>query len=99
VYWRWDHIPELADLPPRERRRLWNEATRDRFRVCDLVLLPVIVGICLAAGVAWSSVPRDLSVWIRLPIFLTGFFGFRALVHALLIPRYRPVIRHLRGGG
>jgi hypothetical protein len=99
VYWRWNSIPELADLPPEERKRLWEEARRDPFRLKDFLWLATILGIATGAGVALIYVPKDLSIWIGLPIVLAVVLGLGAVVDALLILRYRPIVRRLRGGG
>ena len=99
MYWRWNRIPELADLPYEERKRLWNEAKRDPFRLTDFLWLAIILGIAVGAGIALIYVPTNLSIWIGLPIFLVVVLGLGALVDALLILRYRPIVRRLRGGG
>jgi hypothetical protein len=67
VYWSWESVPELADLPPRDRRRLWREAWgkvvwRWPVMLGGLVLLPAMLVGCvylvgylaLAVGLGWS---------------------------------------------
>jgi hypothetical protein len=98
VYWRWNRIPELADLPPEERKRLWTEARRDPFRMTDLAWFALVLGVAIGAGLALIWLPRGLNVWIELPAFLILFLGVGALVDAILILRYRPIVRRLRGG-
>ena len=99
MYWRWNRIPELADLPPEERKRLWNEARRDPFRPIDLAWLAMILGIAAGAAVVLIWLPPKLSIWIALPVFLIVFLGVGRLVDAILIRRYRPIVRRLRSGG
>jgi hypothetical protein len=70
MYWRWNRIPELADLPADERKRLWKEALRDPFRPTDILWLAVYLGIGVGSAVALSYVPTTLSSWIWLAIFL-----------------------------
>ena len=99
MYWRWNRIPELADLPPEERKRLWEEARRDPFCPNDLLWLALVLGIAIAGGIVLIYVPKDLNLWIALPIFLAVVFGVGVIVDAILIRRYRPIVRRLRGGG
>ncbi len=99
MYWRWNRIPELADLPPDERKRLWNEALRDPFRLTDLLWFAAILGIGVGAGIALIYLPAKLSIWIALPTYLVVAFALGALGDAILILRYRPIVRRLRGGG
>jgi hypothetical protein len=98
VYWRWKRIPELADLPPEEQKRLWIEARRDPFRPTDLLWLAIVLGIAISIGIALIYVPEHLTIWIGLPVFFVGYFGVGAMVNAILILRYRPVVRRLRCG-
>jgi polyferredoxin len=99
MYWRWNSIPELADLPKAERKRLWTEAKRDPFRWSDLVLLVVILAIAVGMGLlmTWLSA-RLKSIWIGLPVNVLVLLGLGKLVDAILIRRYRPIVRRLRGG-
>ena len=99
MYWRWNRIPELADLPPEERKRLWAEARRDPFRLTDFLWLALILGIAVGTGLAMIYVPKNLNIWIGLPIFLVVVLGLGRLVDALLILRYRRIVRRLRAGG
>ena len=98
MYLRWNRMPELADLPPEERKRLWQAARRDPFRPTDFLWLVVILGIAIGAGIALVYVPTNLSGWIGLPIFLAVDLGLGVVINALLILRYRPIVRRLRGG-
>jgi hypothetical protein len=99
MYWRWNRIPELADLPPEERKRLWSEAKRDPFRPSDILWLGIFLGVCIVGAIALIYLPKNLSIWISLPIFLAVAFGVGAIFDAMLISRYRPIVRRLRGGG
>jgi len=99
MYWRWNRIPELADLPLEERKRLWFEARRDPFRPIDLAWLVVILAIAVGAGLLMILFAPMLGPWIGLPVFGAVIFGLCALVDAILILRYRPIVRRLRGGG
>ena len=97
MYWRWKRIPELADLPPEERKRLWNEARRDPFRVTDLAWLALILGLAIGGGILLIWVSK-LSDWVFVPGLLVLVFGSGPLVNAILIFRYRPIVRRIRGG-
>lgn len=97
MYFRWNRIPELADLPPDERKRLWNEARRDPFRPNDLLWLALILGSLTAAGIALTYFPKGLNIWIALPTFMAVFIGAGAIYDAIMIRRYRPIVRRLRG--
>ena len=79
MYWRWSRIPELADLSPEERKHHWEEARRDPFQPKDLLWFALVLGIAVAAGTALSYVPKDLSIWMSLPVFLIVVFGVCAL--------------------
>ena len=70
MYWRWNRIPELAELPPEERKRLWAEAKRDPFRLTDFLWRALIIGVAIGTGFLLIHVPKGLSIWIGLPIFL-----------------------------
>jgi hypothetical protein len=99
VYWRWSRIPELADLPPEEQKRLWYEARRDPFRPIDLAWLVIILSMAVGAGLLMIWFTPLLGPWIGLPVFVGMILGLGALVDAILIRRYRPIVRRLRGGG
>jgi len=97
MYWRWNRIPELVDLPQDERKRLWDEARRDPFRATDILWLAAITGILVGSAIAFVMyVPKNLPSWIELPIILGEVFALNAIVQSLLILRYRPVVRRLR---
>lgn len=99
MYWRWSRIPELADLPPQERKRLWYKARRDAFHLTDFLWLALILGVMIVAGIALTWLPKNLSIWLGLPITLFVVIGVGALMDAILIHRYRPIVRRLRTGG
>jgi hypothetical protein len=74
VYWSWESVPELADLPPRDRRRLWREAWgkvvwRWPVMLVGLVLLPAML-----IGCVFVLLPAILRGWG----YLVGYVGFAA---------------------
>lgn len=96
MYWRWNRIPELADLPPKERKRLWKEARRDPLRPKDVFYISTIFVVYAVAGFTVLSLTKSMSACISLPVFIGILFGVGAVADALLILRYRPVVRRLR---
>jgi hypothetical protein len=100
MYWRWNRIPELADLPSHERERLWNEARRDPLRLTDGLWVAVILLVVVGAGTLLTFVPTTRPhIWTGLVIFVIMPLGVGTLVEPILILRYRPVVRRLRSGG
>lgn len=55
-----------------------------------------MLGIAGAAGVILILMPPNLSHWIAFPCYLVVVLGIAALVDALMIFRYRPIVRRLR---
>ena len=99
MYFRWKSLPELADLPPARRKEVWREARRDPFRASDVgwaLLLLVVFGV-VAIGVV--LLPKSLPIWIGLPACMAAFWVVGEIMNAVLICRYRPVVRRLRAGG
>jgi len=99
MYFRWQSLPELADLPPDRRKEVWREAMRDPFRASDfgwLLLFLVVVGV-FAIGLL--SLLKSLPVWIGLPAWIGAFLVMGQIMNALMIYRYRPAVRRLRAGG
>ena len=99
MYWRWKRIPELADLPPEERGRLWDQAMRDPLRVTDVLWVAVWLSACLiiAIPLMFLTTTRP-STWTALVIFLILPCVVTVLFEPILILRYRPVVRRLRRG-
>ena len=99
MYWHWRSIPELANLPREEQDRLWKEAGRDPFRACDLGVLAVVLVILAAGSLAlvWLS-ERLKPIWLALPVIVLVFLLMGRLADAVILRRYRPVVRRLRGG-
>jgi hypothetical protein len=98
VYWRWNRIPEMADLSPKERKRLWKEATRDPFRLTDLAWLAILISMFVVVGLAAVWLLANLSGWIAIPLVVIISAGFGLVLDAILIYRYRPIVRRLRHG-
>ena len=97
MYWRWSQIPELADLPPGERKRIWREARRDPFRAADLLWVAAILGVVLGAAMAVIELPTRLSGWVSLTAYVVVVLALGVVVDAILILRYRPIVRRLVG--
>jgi hypothetical protein len=97
MYWRWRSIPELKDLPEPQRKALWRKAINDPFRVTDVWLFLLLVGVlgALFAIALWLSTRPAWS--IVLAFFVLAFLVDR-LVNVVLVIRFRPVVRRLRTG-
>lgn len=57
IYWRLKNIPELRDVPPPRRRRLWGEAESRSFSVGAL-------GLLLAVTFAFAVVFALFGHWL-----------------------------------
>lgn len=96
----WSRIPELADLPARERRQLWRKALRDPFRPSDaLILLGLIAGSVALGCVVLPSFPTGEGHPVAAVAFVLVVFAWGEFGHAVIVWRYRPVARRLRGPG
>lgn len=98
MYWRWQSIPELADLPIEQRKSVWRQAKRDPFRAIDIAWFLLILGITglLCLVLYWL---RSTPNWVGQAVSVVGAVLLSFIYEALLIVRYRPVIRRLRHGG
>jgi len=97
MYWRWRSIPELADLSEMHRTRLWEEARADPFRPSDLLWLVLMIGVVVVATIPSMLLPQTLPWWSSAAMFLVTMFAASAFLQVVLIYRYRPVVRRLRG--
>jgi hypothetical protein len=81
VYWSWESVPVLADLPPRERRRLWREAWgkvvwRWPVMLVGLVLLPaMLVGCMYLVGYLAFAVDLGWPIALLLLLLVGGVVG------------------------
>ena len=55
IYWSLKSIPELAGLPPAERRRVWRTACWDAYRHWQVWASVAAIGIGAAAGAYLGS--------------------------------------------
>jgi hypothetical protein len=99
MYLRWQSLPELADLSGDQRKELWREARRDPFRPTDLAWLFLLFLVNVPFVVALILLPKSLSIWIALPAWIAASFIMGQIMNAILICRYRPVVRRLRSRG
>ena len=100
VYFRWQSIPELSDLPPDQSERLWREARRERLNAGDLLRVGCLLGMYAVLALICMWLPRVVhSVWLLALLFpgLAILWGF--LSGAILIQKYRPIVRQLRDHG
>jgi hypothetical protein len=100
MYWRWQSLPELADLPDDERRHLWKQARRDPFRAADAAWLLLVLALCVVLFVVLRLIPRGaFPTWAELLLWCAAFVAFGFVLDALIVARYRPVLRRLRASG
>ncbi len=95
MYWRWQSLPELADLPADRRKEIWRDARRDPFRPADFGWLVLILLAWVRPIFALIFLPKSLSIWIGMPAFLALALAMGRVMDAILICRYRPVVRRL----
>ena len=98
MYWSYKSLPELAGLPPKERDAMWREAKRDPFRPADVAwfaLFTLVIGCTVVCFIPFTG----KMGWAGIVAFLALISVGGRLMDALLILRYRPVVRRLRNGG
>jgi hypothetical protein len=102
VYWSLGSIPELADLPPKERRRLWRECWGKVLwhwpvLLVGFVLHPallLLVGFVLLPAAAGGG-PLLLGLAVVLVAGVIGpVYGF--ILEQVSIPIARPYLRAAR---
>ncbi len=98
MYWNYKSIPELADLPPKERDAIWHEAKRDPFRVTDVAWFAFFMLIVGCMAVCLVPLMHE-SVWGCVAAMLASIFAGDLIMNAFLVLRYRPVVGRLRRGG
>ncbi|CAN5445752.1 hypothetical protein BH09PLA1_BH09PLA1_21740 [soil metagenome] len=92
-------IPELRDLPKRDRRRLWREAMRDDVRWSDALRIVVVTVLaCAAVGAMEIIKPFVTTWWLSLIIFAALWTVVDRLMFMVFAFRLRPVIRRRLGG-
>ena len=113
VYWNLKHVPELKDLPRRERRRIHRVSFRRLFkraRVTKQSFLPVLAAITallavvLAVAFAGSSLIGHFlfeHLWVQLlvvlPAALLGHYVFNLVIVTYFASLYRECIREQLG--
>jgi hypothetical protein len=100
MYWPFTAVPELADLPPAEQKRLWAEAVRDRSNRTDLlvVALPVILVMCVL-GAVMLQIEALPAAWVRWPLWFIANILTAKCVQWVVVRHYRRVLRRRRAGG
>ena len=98
MYWTYKSLPELVDLPPKERDAIWREAKRDPFRATDVLWLFLFLAVAIALGLAMVWIPIK-PLWLGIPLNLAFVFAMVFAYEPLLVLRYRSVVRRLRHGG
>jgi hypothetical protein len=103
IYWSLRSIPELADLPPAEGRRLWRECWGKVLRHWQVWLMFLLLwsGILGALVVsAWLALAVGLG-WPLAVILVGGVWGgaFGFLLDQVSIPLARPYLRQAREAG
>ena len=103
MYWSLRSVPELADLPPAERRRLWRECWGKVLRHWQVWLLFLLfysglLGVLVVA--AWLALVVGLG-WPLALILVSGVWGgaFGFLLDQVSIPLARPYLRQAREAG
>lgn len=97
IYWTLRSIPELADLPGPERRRLWRACYRRtwrdwRFLLAFVLLVALLSGAMFAVGILLRHNPR---LYIVCQLTIAGVWG--ALFGYVVTLLVRPHIREARG--
>ena len=104
IYWSWKSVPELRDLPPRERERLMDEAREIIFSGKVFVSLIAswlgttfgIVAICVAFAGWFPNFGVPFHILITGVVMYLGLRLGKIVVDHLDYRRCRPVLRELR---
>ena len=103
IYWSLQSIPELADLPRPERRRLWRKCWGKVLRhwqiwLMFLLLCSSLLGVLFVS--AWLALVVGLG-WPLALILVSGAWGstFGFLLDQVSIPLARPYLRQAREAG
>jgi hypothetical protein len=98
MYFRLRSIPELRDLPEADRRRIWDEAMRDKVRWSDAArVIAVIVVACAFVGALKVTEPFATTWWLDVLIFAALWVVIDRLGFMIWAQRLRPVIRRRLG--
>jgi hypothetical protein len=100
MYWRLKSIPELRDLPPTERRRLWREAISTPLRPLDLFWLIAI--FAPVVPMVWLLIYIDSKLakgWKHAVVTVGVLLAYQQVAFFLFALRSRPALRRLRGEG
>jgi hypothetical protein len=101
IYWTRDSVPELADLPPRERRRLWRECWGKVLWHWPVLLVGFVLLPALLGGALYLTGYLALAVGLGWPLALllaSGVFGatYGFILEQVSIPIARPYLRAAR---
>ena len=94
VYWTTRCIPELAHLPPEERRRVLRRCKSQAFRHWETWCALVVFGLCVVAGpvltglVIWPQVHGSAFVGVLPGAIIGGF-----ILGQVRVSMARPYIR------
>jgi hypothetical protein len=101
VYWSLAAIPELADLPPRDRRRLWRETWPKVVWHQPVVLVGFVLIPAVSVGGMYLVGYLALAVGLGWPVsflLVSGAVGaaYGFIVTQVTIPVVRPYLRAAR---
>ncbi len=74
IYWTSKSIPELADLPPAERRAQWRRCAWLSLRRWPVILTMLIGGACIGLAMYLTAITWP-GLYILYPIFAAGIGG------------------------
>ena len=90
IYWTFKSIPELADLPARERRRVWRAAYYKVLNQWQTYTILLACSVCSALGVFAGHFLGHPTVGAGIGGGMTGL-----LFSQIIVPRVRPHIREV----
>ena len=99
MYWPFTAVPELADLPAAEQRRLWAEVVRDRSNRLHLLLVALVVFLVVCMFSALLLLIQALPAWIRWPLWFIAIMLMMKCIHLVVVQHYRRMLRRRRAGG
>lgn len=102
MYWNLRTIPELSDLPPAERQRVWREAGRRadlgyRYEVCVILAIAALAAVAWAVNwstpLGWVTALAAVAV-VRFALFQVQVAWTRPWLRAELAGHHPPPTRH-----
>jgi hypothetical protein len=94
IYWSPKSIPELADLPGKERRAIWRAGFGYSIRhLRTWVGFSIFVALLALWHFVKSRYMEGFSIWFRLPIYMTVFAGGYMVWYQMAVKSALPYIR------